>query len=277
MIRDLHDKLLNGETTSIELTEKSFATIDEKDSELHAFLSITKNLALEQAEKVDEKIKKGEKIDLLAGIPCALKDNICVTGTHTTAASKILESYIASYDATVASRVKDNDAVIIGKANLDEFACGGSTENSAYGPSKNPIDTSRVPGGSSGGSVVAVASDEVVWSLGTDTGGSVRQPASFCGTVGLKPTYGRVSRYGVIAMGSSLDQVGPVTKTVEDAAIVLSRIAGKDENDATSAQSSDRKYEDYCIGDIKGAKIGIPSEYLGKDLVVVSKKCSCRL
>jgi aspartyl-tRNA(Asn)/glutamyl-tRNA(Gln) amidotransferase subunit A len=266
MIRDLHEKLLNGEITAVELTQKSFNAIDEKDGELHAFLSITKNLALEQAEEVDRKIKNGDKIDLLAGLPCALKDNICVTETHTTAASKILENYVAPYDATVVDRIKENDAVIVGKANLDEFACGGSTENSAFGPSKNPVDTSRVPGGSSGGSVVAVASDEVIWALGTDTGGSVRQPASFCGVVGLKPTYGRVSRYGVIAMGSSLDQVGPITKTVEDAAIILSRISGRDELDATSAKSSDKPYEDYCVGDIKGAKIGIPSEYLGEGL-----------
>ncbi len=266
MIRDLHEKLLNGETSATKLAEQSFAVIDEKDSELHAFLTVTKELALEQAKVVDEKIKKGEKIDMLAGLPCALKDNICVTGTRTTAASKILAEYIAPYDATVTARVKENDVVIIGKTNLDEFACGGSTENSAFGPSKNPVDTSRVPGGSSGGSVVAVASDEVVWALGTDTGGSVRQPSSFCGTVGLKPTYGRVSRYGVIAMGSSLDQVGPITKTVEDAAIVLSRISGRDELDATSAKSSEKPYEDYCVGDIAGAKIGIPSEYLGEGL-----------
>lgn len=262
MIRDLHEKLLNGEVTAQKLAEDSFDMIEQKDNELHAFLTVTKELALEQAQKVDEKIKKGEKIDLLAGLPCALKDNICVTGVRTTAASKILENYIAPYDATVAKRIGKNDAVLIGKTNLDEFACGGSTENSAFGPSKNPVDTSRVPGGSSGGSVVAVASDEVVWALGTDTGGSIRQPSSFCGTVGLKPTYGRVSRYGVVAMGSSLDQVGPVTKTVEDAAIVLSRIAGEDKHDATSAKSGDKPYEDYCVGDIRGAKIGIPKEYL---------------
>ncbi|HIP50430.1 MAG TPA: Asp-tRNA(Asn)/Glu-tRNA(Gln) amidotransferase subunit GatA [Candidatus Pacebacteria bacterium] len=266
MIRDLHEKLLNGEISARELAQKHLEIIDQKDAELNAFLTITKDLALEQAEKVDAKIKNGEKIDLLAGLPCALKDNICVNGVRTTAASKILENYIAPYDATVSERVKDVGAVMLGKTNLDEFACGGSTENSAFGPSKNPIDTNRVSGGSSGGSVVSVASGEVVWALGTDTGGSIRQPSSFCGTVGLKPTYGRVSRYGVIAMGSSLDQVGPVTKTVEDAAIVLSRIAGRDKLDATSAKSGDKPYEDYCLGDIKGAKIGVPSEYLGEGL-----------
>jgi len=266
MIKDLHNKLVSGELSAVELAKKSFGTIEQKDEELHAFLTVMEESALRQAEAVDAKIKKSEKIDLLAGLPCALKDNMCVTGVKTTAASKILENYVAPYDATVVSRIKENDAVIVGKTNLDEFACGGSTENSAYGPSKNPIDTTRVPGGSSGGSVVAVASDEVVWALGTDTGGSIRQPSSFCGTVGLKPTYGRVSRYGVIAMGSSLDQVGPITKTVEDAAIVLSRISGRDELDATSAHSGNKPYEDYCVGELKGAKIGIPKEYLGEGL-----------
>jgi aspartyl-tRNA(Asn)/glutamyl-tRNA(Gln) amidotransferase subunit A len=266
MIRDLHEKLLNGEVTAQKLAEDSFEIIEQKDNELHAFLTVTKEIALKQAQKVDEKIKNGEKIDLLAGLPCAFKDNICVTDVRTTAASKMLQNYVAPYSATVAQRILESDGVLVGKTNLDEFACGGSTENSAFGPSKNPVDTSRVPGGSSGGSVVSVASDEVVWALGTDTGGSIRQPSSFCGTVGLKPTYGRVSRYGVIAMGSSLDQVGPITKTVEDAAIVLSRIAGRDELDATSAKSGDKPYEDYCVGDIKGAKIGVPQEYLGEGL-----------
>lgn len=257
---------MNGDVTAVQLTQQSIATIAQKDDELHAFLSVTDELALQAAARVDAKIAQGEKVDLLAGIPCAIKDNVCVAGTKTTAASKMLEHYIAPYDATVAKRLKEHDAVIVGKTNLDEFACGGSTENSAYGPSRNPLDPTRVPGGSSGGSVAAVASDEVVWAIGTDTGGSIRQPSSFCGTVGLKPTYGRVSRYGVIAMGSSLDQVGPITACVEDAAIVLSRIAGHDPMDATSAQSGDKPYEDYCIGDIKGAKIGIPKEYLGEGI-----------
>ena len=266
MIRDLHEKLLNGDVTSVELTNRAFEVIGQKDEELHAFLSLTKEQAMQKAANVDVKIKNGEKVDLLAGIPCAVKDNICMTGTVTTAASKMLENYIAPYDATVATRIKENDAVIVGKTNLDEFACGSTTENSAYGPTRNPADPTRVPGGTSGGSAAAVVSDEVVWALGTDTGGSIRQPASFCGAVGLKPTYGRVSRYGVIAMGSSLDQVGAITKTVEDAAIVLSRIAGHDPMDATSATSGEKPYEDYCVGDIKGAKIGIPKEYLGDGL-----------
>ena len=194
MIRDLHEKLMNGDVTAVQLTQQSLATIAQKDDELHAFLSVTDELALQAAARVDAKIAQGEKVDLLAGIPCAIKDNVCVAGTKTTAASKMLEHYIAPYDATVAKRLKEHDAVIVGKTNLDEFACGGSTENSAYGPSRNPLDPTRVPGGSSGGSVAAVASDEVVWAIGTDTGGSIRQPSSFCGTVGLKPTYGRGSR-----------------------------------------------------------------------------------
>ncbi len=266
MIRDLHEQLISGATSAVALTQAYLQKITEKDAELHAFLTVMEERALQDAENIDKKIAAGEKIDLLAGIPCAVKDNICIKGTRTTAASRMLEKYTAPYDATVAARIAEAGAIVLGKTNMDEFACGSSTENSAYGPSKNPVDPTRAPGGSSGGSAAAVAGDEAVWALGTDTGGSIRQPASFCGVVGLKPTYGRVSRYGVIAMGSSLDQVGPITQTVEDAAIVLSRIAGRDEYDATSAHSSDKPYEDYCVGDIAGAKIGIPEEYLGDGL-----------
>lgn len=262
MIRELHEKLLNKEITSVQLTEQYFATIEEKDSEIGAYLTFTKELALEQAKLVDEKISKGEEIDLLAGIPCAIKDNICVDGYRTTAGSKILDNYIAPYDATVIKRLKDNEAVILGKTNMDEFAMGSSTENSAYKVTKNPVDTSRVPGGSSGGSIAAVAAGEAVWSLGTDTGGSIRQPASLCGVVGLKPTYGRVSRSGAIAMASSLDQIGPVATTVEDVAIILSRISGQDKMDATTAKSADKNYEEYLTGDIKGKVIGVPKEYI---------------
>lgn len=262
MIRDLHRKLIEKEITSVELTEKYFAAIEEKDDEIGAYLTLTKELALEQSRLVDEKITKGEDIDLLAGIPCAIKDNICVDGYRTTAGSKILDNYIAPYDATVIKRLKDAQVVILGKTNMDEFAMGSSTETSAYKLTKNPIDTSRVPGGSSGGSIAAVAASEAVWTLGTDTGGSIRQPASLCGVVGLKPTYGRVSRSGAIAMASSLDQIGPVANSVEDVAIILSRIAGEDKMDATTARSSDKLYEDYLIGDIKGKTIGIPKEYI---------------
>lgn len=262
MIRDLHNKLINREITSVELTEKYFDAIKKKDGDIGAYLTLLEESAMEQAKFVDEKISKGEEIDLLAGIPCAIKDNMCADGTRTTAGSKMLDNYIAPYDATVIKKLKEVGAVIVGKTNMDEFAMGSSTENSAYQITKNPVDTERVPGGSSGGSAAAVAADEAAWSLGSDTGGSIRQPASFCGIVGLKPTYGRVSRYGLLAMASSLDQIGPFAKTVEDCAIILSRISGQDKMDATSAQSADKRYEDYLTGNIKGKKIGIPKEYM---------------
>lgn len=262
MIRELHEKLINKEITSVQLTEQYFATIEKKDAEIGAYLTLTKELAMQQAKLVDEKIAAGKEIALLEGIPCAIKDNIAVDGVRMTAASKILDNYIAPYDATVIRKLKDAGAVILGKTNLDEFAMGSSTENSAYQISKNPIDTERVAGGSSGGSVAAVAAGEAVWSLGTDTGGSIRQPSSFCGTVGLKPTYGRVSRSGAIAMASSLDQIGPIANSVEDVAIVLSGISGEDHLDATSAKSSDKKYEEYLTGNIAGKVIGVPEEYM---------------
>lgn len=266
MIRELHSRIQSGELSAVDLVKEYQSNIAHTDGEIHAFLSTDDKGALTQARLVDEAVSAGERIDLLAGIPGALKDNICVRGGFATGASKILDGYRAPYSATVATRLADAGAVILGKTNLDEFACGGSTEHSAFGVTKNPHDYTRVAGGSSGGSAAAVAAGEVVWALGTDTGGSVRQPASFCGVVGLKPTYGRVSRYGVMAMASSLDQVGPIATTVEDVAIVLSRISGHDDNDATSARSSDKPYEDYLVGDLVGAKIGIPKEYFGDGL-----------
>jgi len=266
MIKELHNKLINNEATSVKLTEEYFSNIEKKDKEIGAYLTLTKNLALEQAQIVDDKIKKGERIDLLAGIPCAIKDSICLNGIRATAGSKILDNYIAPYDATVVRKLKERNAVILGKTNLDEFAMGSSTENSAYHETKNPADLERVPGGSSGGSAVAVAADEAVWALGSDTGGSIRQPASFCGVVGVKPTYGRVSRHGLIAMASSLDQIGPIAKTAEDAAIILSGISGEDKMDATTTKSSDKFYENYFTKDIKSIKIGIPEEYLNEGL-----------
>ena len=261
MIRDLHDKLINQETTSEKLTEDYFANIEKKDPEIKAYISLNKEFALNKARAVDKKIKSGEKVDLLAGVPCAIKDNICIENLPATAGSKILENYVSPYDATVIKSLKNCDAVFLGKTNLDEFAMGSSTENSAYQITKNPHDTSRVPGGSSGGSAAAVAADECVWALGSDTGGSIRQPASFCGAVGLKPTYGMVSRYGLISMASSLDQISPVAKTVEDTAIVLSRISGKDRFDSTMMKVVEKKYEDFLGADISGLKIGIPKEY----------------
>lgn len=262
MIKDLHNKLINKEITSEQLTLDYFDRISKKDKDIFSYLTLTKDLALEQAKKADEKIKKGERIELLEGIPGAIKDNICINGIRTTAASKILDNYIAPYNATVIDKLNEKGAVILGKTNLDEFAMGSSTENSAYGPTKNPHDLNRVPGGTSGGSTAAVAADLASWALGTDTGGSIRQPAAFCGVVGMKPTYGRVSRHGIIAMASSLDQVGPIAKTVEDAAIVLSAISGRDKHDATSAHSQDKNYEEFLTGEVRGTKIGVVKEYL---------------
>lgn len=270
MIRELHDKLINKEITAVQLTEEYFDAIEKKDKDIFAYLTLTKELALEQAKLTDEKITRGERIGMLEGIPGAIKDIILVDGARATAGSKILDNYIAPFDATVIARLKDAGAVLLGKTNMDEFAMGSSTENSAYGATKNPCDPERVPGGTSGGSAAAVAGNMAVWSLGTDTGGSTRQPASFCGVVGLKPTYGRVSRYGVMAAASSLEQVGVMAKTAEDAAIVLSAIAGQDKMDATStgswqattAESGNKDYTNYLIGDVKGLKIGIVKEYL---------------
>jgi aspartyl-tRNA(Asn)/glutamyl-tRNA(Gln) amidotransferase subunit A len=261
MIKDLHKKLINQEISSEKLTEDYFAKIEEKDPEIKAYLSLNKEFALDKARSVDKKIKNGEEVDLLAGIPCSIKDVICTEGLRTTASSKVLENFIPPYDATVITKLKEKDVVILGKTNCDEFAMGASGENSAYQITKNPNDLSRVPGGSSSGSVASVAADMSVYSLASDTGGSIRQPSSFCGTVGLKLTYGTVSRYGLIAMASSFDQIGPITKTVEDAAIVFSRIAGKDRKDSTSMLTVDKNYEDNLGRELKGVRIGVPKEY----------------
>lgn len=266
MIRKINENLKSGKVTSVELTQKYFDEIEKKDKSILAYLTLHKEMALITAQEVDEQIKRGEDIDLLSGIPMAIKDNMCIAGGRTTAASKILDNYIAPFDATVVKRIKKAKAVILGKTNMDEFAMGASTESSAYQKTKNPHDLTRVPGGSSGGSAAAVAGGMAVYALGSDTGGSVRQPASFCGVVGLKPTYGRVSRHGLLAMASSLEQIGPITKTVEDAAIVLSRISGRDLKDATSAKSGGKLYEDYLQGDIRGMKIGVPKEYFNDGL-----------
>lgn len=268
MIRTLHQKLLDQETTSVHLTEGYFDAIEKRDGEIGAYLTLLKESALREAHEVDERIRRGESVDLLAGIPCAVKDNMCISGVRTTAASKVLDNYISPYDATVVKELKDVGAIILGKTNMDEFAMGSSTESSAYQQTKNPRDTERVPGGSSGGSAAAVAGELATFALGSDTGGSIRQPASLCGIVGLKPTYGRVSRHGLIAMASSLDQIGPLAQTVEDAAIVLSRIAGEDALDATSAESSGKSYECFLSGDMTGKRIGIPKEYFSEALDV---------
>lgn len=262
MIKDLHQKLLDRKVTAAELVDQSFCAIDDKDSEIGAFLSLRKEAATEEANAIDKKIDLGEDVGILAGIPCAIKDNMCLEGSITTAGSKILEHFQSPYSATVVQRIQEEGAIIVGKTNMDEFAMGSSTESSAFHTTKNPLDMSRVPGGSSGGSAAAVASGEVTWALGSDTGGSIRQPASFCGLVGLKPTYGRVSRHGLLAMASSLDQIGPFARTVEDAAIILSVISGEDHMDATTAQSPAKPYDVYLNGNASGLTIGIPKSYV---------------
>lgn len=266
MIREWHAKIQSGEKTAVTFTREAFETIKKRDETIHAFLTLREEAALAEASAIDERVKRGETIGLLAGIPGALKDNITLAHERTTAGSKMLDNYIAPYDAGAVKRLKAEGAVLVGKTNLDEFALGSSTEQSAYGPTKNPVDETRVPGGTSGGSAASVAGAMVPWALGSDTGGSIRQPASFTGVYGLKPTYGRVSRSGLIAAASSLDQIGPLATCVEDIAIVLSRIAGPDPLDATAEHQPVPVYEDKLIKDITGKKIGIPKEYFGAAL-----------
>ena len=233
-IRQLHDKLLKKEFSATEIARTFLERMEKEDKALNAFITQTPELAIAQANAVDEKIANGEELSLLAGIPCAIKDSILVEDIRCTAGSKILEDYIAPYDAAVVKKLRENSAVFVGKTNTDEFSMGGSTENSAFGVTKNPHDTTRVAGGSSGGSAACVASQEALVALGADTGGSIRLPAAFCGVVGLKPTYGTVSRHGLVAMASSLDQIGPIANSVEDASLVFDVMRGKDEFDATS-------------------------------------------
>ncbi len=256
-IKQASEMLAKKEITSVELTKACLARIKEVDHKIKACLTVCEKEALAEAKKADERIKNGETGELL-GIPYLVKDNIMTRGARTTAASKILENYIAPYDATIIKKLKDAGAVLLGKTNLDEFAHGASTENSSFGATHNPWDYTRVPGGSSGGSGAAVAAEMCLFALGTDTGGSIRCPASFCGVTGLKPTYGRSSRFGLISMTSSTDVPGPLTKTVEDAAIVLAEIAGVDENDATTVKSSLNIFDKK---ELKGLTIGLPKEY----------------
>ena len=255
--------LKNKEISAVELTKAALERINDLDEKLGAFNSLTENTALETAKKVDEKISKGEELPLLAGIPLALKDNMNLVGSKTTASSKILENFVSPFNATVTEKLLNNLVPIVGKANLDEFAMGSSNENSAFKKVHNPWDLNKVPGGSSGGSAASVSSCEATLALGSDTGGSIRLPASFCGIVGMKPTYGRVSRYGLIAFASSLDQIGPFARSVEDAANLLEVIAGHDPKDSTSLNMPVEHYADFLKNDIKGKKVGIIKELMG--------------
>ncbi|MBU2635420.1 Asp-tRNA(Asn)/Glu-tRNA(Gln) amidotransferase subunit GatA [Patescibacteria group bacterium] len=257
-----HKGLLEKKFSALELTKFFLNKIKKQDKKISAFITVTDDLALFQAKEVDKIISAGRKIPILAGVPVSVKDNILVEKIKATCASKILEDYVAPYDATCIKKLREFGAVILGKTNLDEFAMGSSTEHSAFFPTKNPHDLTKVSGGSSGGSAAAVAADLCCYALGSDTGGSIRQPASFCGVVGLKPTYGAVSRYGLIAFASSLDQIGPITKTAEDAQIVFNAISGKDELDSTSVELRSKNYELR----IRDLKIGFPKEYFIKGI-----------
>lgn len=256
----------NKEVSAVELTQASLDRIKSIDEKLGAFNSLTEETALETAKKVDEKLAKGEELPLLAGVPLALKDNMNLVGSKTTASSKILENFVSPYNATVTQKLLENLVPIVGKANLDEFAMGSSNENSAFKKVHNPWNLNKVPGGSSGGSAASVASCEATLALGSDTGGSIRLPASFCGIVGMKPTYGKVSRYGLIAFASSLDQIGPFARTVEDAAALLEVISGHDPHDSTSLKLPVENYRSTLASDIKGKKIGVVKELISEGL-----------
>lgn len=260
-VHELRDKLRNGEITSVEIVNDFYSRIEKLEDKVDSFITLTKENALEEAKKADERIKKGENLGDLTGIPIAIKDNIVTDGVKTTCASKMLENFVPPYDATVIERLKEEGAIIIGKTNMDEFAMGSSTENSAFKTTKNPWDLSKVPGGSSGGSAAAVAAKQAPIALGSSTGGSIRQPASFCGVVGIKPTYGLVSRYGLIAFASSLDQIGPLCQDVEDCAIALNTLVGYDPKDSTSVKREKVNYKDALVNDVKGMKIALPKEY----------------
>jgi aspartyl-tRNA(Asn)/glutamyl-tRNA(Gln) amidotransferase subunit A len=260
-IHEAHKLLKQREISSLELTKSVLKRIAEVEGKVHACVTVSEDIALKDAEKVDNYIKTAVEVAPLSGIPALIKDVICTKGIRTTCSSKMLENFIPPYDATVIEKLKAQKAVIVGKTNMDEFAMGSSTEHSAFFPTHNPWDLGRVPGGSSGGSAVAVSTGEAIYALGTDTGGSVRQPAGFCSVVGLKPTYGRVSRFGVVAFASSLDQVGPLTRDVTDCALVMNAIAGHDPRDSTSVPYAVPDYTQQLIPDVKGLKIGIPREY----------------
>lgn len=264
-ITEARDLLRSGKISAVELTRACLDRIDQVEARINAFITVTADEAMKQAAVADRRIGSGEAPPL-CGIPIGIKDVYCTAGVRTTCASKILANFVPPYDATSVARLRAQGAVFVGKANMDEFAMGSSTENSAHGPTMNPYDLKRVAGGSSGGSAAAVAAYECLASLGTDTGGSIREPASFCGVVGIKPTYSRVSRYGVIAYASSLDQVGPFARSVRDAATVLGAVAGVDPSDSTCSARPVPDYEAALTGDVKGLRIGIPKEFFGEGM-----------
>lgn len=264
-VHELLEKLNNDELTSKEIVKAYKSRIEEKEKDVQAFITTTLDEAEEQAEKIDSK-RKEKSVGHFAGIPIGIKDNLCTKGVKTTCASKMLENFVSPYDATVVEKLEESGIISLGKLNMDEFAMGSSTENSAMKITHNPWNLNKVPGGSSGGSAAAVAANLVPWALGSDTGGSIREPASFCGVVGLKPTYGLVSRYGLVAFASSLDQVGPITKDVRDCAMLLNLIAGHDEKDSTSYDMEKKDYTKSLEKDIKGLKIGVPKEFFGEGI-----------
>ncbi len=263
---ELSAAIREGKVTATDAMEAVLARIEAKEKDINAYVTVDREQALRAAASVQEKIEKGELIGPLAGVPVAIKDNLCTEGMLTTCSSKILENFVPTFTAEAVLNLEKAGAVIIGKTNMDEFAMGSTTETSAYGETRNPWNTGHVPGGSSGGSAAAVAAGECFFALGSDTGGSIRQPASFCGVVGLKPTYGTVSRYGLIAYGSSLDQIGPLTKNVTDCATVLELIASHDTKDSTSVKREDTDFTSALLEDVKGMKIGIPRDYFGEGL-----------
>jgi len=265
-VHELLEKLNNKDITITDITKAYIDRINEKEKDVQAFITLNTENAIKQAEEIQKQLKNGEEVSCLAGIPIGIKDNICTKGIKTTCGSKILENFISPYNATVVEKLNNEKLINLGKLNMDEFAMGSSTENSYFNKTKNPWNLNKVPGGSSGGSAAAVAANMLPWALGSDTGGSIRQPASYCGVVGLKPTYGLVSRYGLVAYASSLDQIGPITKDVKDSAMLLNLIAGKDEKDTTSVNIEKKDYVKALKNNVEGLKIGVPKEYFGEGI-----------